>query len=184
MTDVRFLNCQDSNSGHALGIWICGCSLFYKREPGPQNQWVHIVLKVSKSVGAKGDVPKICGFIPWPPSYNTPTYVSTCLLILSPTFFLDSRLLQKVDYASLFLKMEGKECNFSDSATFANQNMLTCELSTTRFHEKLNLKFQKFWPFKQTRFVMIGSKQILKIRNSFFVNTCGEHLTGFDFRWL
>ena len=26
-------------------------------------QRVHIVLEVSKSVGAKGDVPKICGFV-------------------------------------------------------------------------------------------------------------------------
>ena len=39
-------------SGNALGIWICGCSLIYKRE-----------LWASKSAGAKGDVPKICGFV-------------------------------------------------------------------------------------------------------------------------
>ena len=34
------------------------CSI--KESSGPQNQWVHIVLKASKSAGAKGDVPKIC----------------------------------------------------------------------------------------------------------------------------
>ena len=28
-----------------------------------QNQRVHIVLEASKSAGAKGDVPKICGFV-------------------------------------------------------------------------------------------------------------------------
>ena len=27
------------------------------------KQWVHIVLEASKSVGAKGDVPKICGLV-------------------------------------------------------------------------------------------------------------------------
>jgi hypothetical protein len=27
------------------------------------KQWMHIVLKASKSAGAKGDVPKICGFV-------------------------------------------------------------------------------------------------------------------------
>ena len=43
-------------SGNALGIWICGCSLFYKREG-----WVAKSegTKASKSAGAKGDVPKI-----------------------------------------------------------------------------------------------------------------------------
>ena len=30
---------------------------------GPQNQRVHIVLKTSKSAGAKGDVPKNCKFV-------------------------------------------------------------------------------------------------------------------------
>ena len=39
-------------TGHALGFWIWGCSLFYKRE-----------LWASKSAGAKGYVPKICGFV-------------------------------------------------------------------------------------------------------------------------
>ena len=29
---------------------------------GPQNQWVSIVLKASKSAGAKGEVPKVYGF--------------------------------------------------------------------------------------------------------------------------
>ena len=37
------------------------CSI--KESSGPKNQQVHIVLKASKSVGAKGDVPKICGFV-------------------------------------------------------------------------------------------------------------------------
>ena len=36
------------------------CSI--KESSGTQNQRVHIVLKASKSVVAKGDVPKICGF--------------------------------------------------------------------------------------------------------------------------
>ena len=27
------------------------------------KQWVHIVLEASNSAGAKGDVPKICGFV-------------------------------------------------------------------------------------------------------------------------
>ena len=27
------------------------------------KQWVHIVIQASKSAGAKGDVPKICGFV-------------------------------------------------------------------------------------------------------------------------
>ena len=40
------------SAGHALGIWICGWSLLYKRE-----------LWASKLAGAKGDVPKICGFV-------------------------------------------------------------------------------------------------------------------------
>ena len=35
------------------------CSI--KESSGTQNQRVHIVLKASKSAGAKGDVPKICG---------------------------------------------------------------------------------------------------------------------------
>ena len=39
-------------AGHALGNWISGCSLFYKRE-----------LWASKSSGAKGDVPKIYRFV-------------------------------------------------------------------------------------------------------------------------
>ena len=30
---------------------------------GFHNQRVHIVLEASKSAGAKGDVPKICGFV-------------------------------------------------------------------------------------------------------------------------
>ena len=30
---------------------------------GPQNQWVHIVLKVPKSAGAKDDVAKIYKFL-------------------------------------------------------------------------------------------------------------------------
>ena len=33
-------------AGHAFGIWICGCSLFYRIE-----------LWASKSAGAKGDFP-------------------------------------------------------------------------------------------------------------------------------
>ena len=37
--------------GYSSGIWLCGCSLFYRRE-----------LWISKSEGAKGDGPKICRF--------------------------------------------------------------------------------------------------------------------------
>ena len=40
-----------ADPGHALGIWICGCSLFYKRE-----------LWTSKSAGAHSTKSlKICG---------------------------------------------------------------------------------------------------------------------------
>ena len=39
-------------SGHALGIWICGCTLFYKRELWTSKSvGVHIELKASKSAG-------------------------------------------------------------------------------------------------------------------------------------
>ena len=34
-----------------------------KESSGPQNQRVHLVLKASKSAGAKGDVPEVCGFV-------------------------------------------------------------------------------------------------------------------------
>ena len=37
------------------------CSI--KESSGPQNQRVHLVLKASKSAGAKGDVPKISGCV-------------------------------------------------------------------------------------------------------------------------
>ena len=37
------------------------CSI--KESSEPQNQWLHIVQKASKSAAAKGDVPKICGFV-------------------------------------------------------------------------------------------------------------------------
>ena len=33
-----------------------------QKSSGPQNQRVHIVLKPSKSAGAEGNVPNICGF--------------------------------------------------------------------------------------------------------------------------
>ena len=52
-----------SQPGYALGVWICGCSLFYGKNSGPQNPRVSIVLKASKSTGAKGDVPKIYWFL-------------------------------------------------------------------------------------------------------------------------
>ena len=35
----------------------------YPEELCVSKQWVHIVLEASKSAGAKGDVPKICGFV-------------------------------------------------------------------------------------------------------------------------
>jgi len=42
-----------------LGSAGAVCSI--KENYEPQNQRVHIVLKASKSAGAKGDIPKICG---------------------------------------------------------------------------------------------------------------------------
>ena len=51
-------------AGHALGIWICGCSLFYRRELwASKSAGFNRVLEASKSAGAKGDVPKIYGFV-------------------------------------------------------------------------------------------------------------------------
>ena len=44
-------------AGHALR------NLDLQVQSGYQNQWVHIVLEVSKSEDAKGDVPNICGFM-------------------------------------------------------------------------------------------------------------------------
>ena len=38
-------------------------SFFYPEELWVSKQRVHIVLEASKSAGAKGDVPKICGFV-------------------------------------------------------------------------------------------------------------------------
>ena len=35
----------------------------YPGELWVSKQWVRIVLEASKSAGAKGDVPKICGFV-------------------------------------------------------------------------------------------------------------------------
>ena len=49
-------------AGNALGIWICGCRL-HPGELWVSKQQVQIVLKASKSAGAKGDVPKICRFV-------------------------------------------------------------------------------------------------------------------------
>ena len=40
-----------------------GAVCFIKESSRPQNQRVHTVLKASKSAGAKGDVPKISGFV-------------------------------------------------------------------------------------------------------------------------
>ena len=51
------------HEGHALGIWICGCSLFYKRELWVTKSAGAQILKASKSVSTKGDVPKICKFV-------------------------------------------------------------------------------------------------------------------------
>ena len=47
-------------TGHALEIWICGCSRSIEESYGPQNP---IILRYSKFSGAKGDVPKIYGFV-------------------------------------------------------------------------------------------------------------------------
>ena len=51
------------HEGHALGIWICGCSLFYKRELWVTKSAGAQILKASKSASTKGDVPKICKFV-------------------------------------------------------------------------------------------------------------------------
>ena len=40
-----------------------GAVFSIKESSAPQNQRVHIVLKASKSAGAKGDVPEVCGFV-------------------------------------------------------------------------------------------------------------------------
>ena len=62
----------DFLAGNVLGIWICGCRCILE-SPGSQNQRVHIVLYDSKSAGAKGDVPKICGFVhPLHPLWRIP----------------------------------------------------------------------------------------------------------------
>ena len=50
-------------SGHTLGIWICRCSLFYRRELWALKSAVSIVLRASKFVGAKCDVPNIYKFV-------------------------------------------------------------------------------------------------------------------------
>ena len=48
-------------SGHALRIWICWCSLFYRRELwASKSAGFHAVLKASKSVGARSDVFVVC----------------------------------------------------------------------------------------------------------------------------
>ena len=51
------------HSGHALEISICGCSLFYRRELWASKSASFNSTKSLKSVGAKGDVPKIYGFV-------------------------------------------------------------------------------------------------------------------------
>ena len=42
---------------------MCGCSLFYRRELWALKPAGFNNTKASKSVGAKGDVPKISGFV-------------------------------------------------------------------------------------------------------------------------
>ena len=55
--------CQEFGSAGAGAVYSLGF----------QNQRVHIVLEASKSAGAKGDVPKICGFVhPLHPYYRIP----------------------------------------------------------------------------------------------------------------
>ena len=49
-------------SGNALGIWICGCRCILESS-GSENSGCTKELEASKSAGAKGDVPKICGFV-------------------------------------------------------------------------------------------------------------------------
>ena len=40
-----------------------GAVFSIEKSSGPQNLWVSIVLKASKSAGAKGNDPKIYGFV-------------------------------------------------------------------------------------------------------------------------
>ena len=41
----------------------CVRNLDLRVQVDPGELWVHIVLEALKSAGAKGDVPKICGFV-------------------------------------------------------------------------------------------------------------------------
>ena len=50
------INLMTTQSGHALGIGICGCSLFYKKELWTSKSASVYSAKVSKSVDAIGDV--------------------------------------------------------------------------------------------------------------------------------
>ena len=50
-------------AGKALEIWICLRVQVHPEELWVSKQRLHIVLEASKSAGAKGDVPKICGFV-------------------------------------------------------------------------------------------------------------------------
>jgi hypothetical protein len=80
---------------------------------GPQNLWVSIVLKASKSVGAKGDVPKIYGFVhPLHPCQRIP-----CLVNIKST----------VDILSIYVA-------FLENVNFKmNHSYL---FSTSNYHEK------------------------------------------------
>jgi hypothetical protein len=52
------------NAGHALGIWICWCSLFYRIELWASKFLrVSVALKAYKSASAKGDVQKFYEFM-------------------------------------------------------------------------------------------------------------------------
>ena len=58
--------CHNLNSkiqGMHLKFGSAGAVCSIKENSGPQNQQVHIVLKASKSAGANGDVPMICGLV-------------------------------------------------------------------------------------------------------------------------
>jgi hypothetical protein len=50
-------------AGYALEFGSAGAVCSIKESSGSQNQWLHLVLKASKSAGAKGDIPKICRFV-------------------------------------------------------------------------------------------------------------------------
>ena len=69
---------------YAFGIGICWCSLFFKREPWASKSTGanSTLLKASKSMGAKVDVPKIYGFVLRAPAASMITHFLMILGVL------------------------------------------------------------------------------------------------------